>query len=262
MASRNIKQMLDLGGRIAVVTGGSRGLGLQIAESLGELGAEVAITARKKIELDEALAYLEKRGVKVTTWVSDLSRKDQIEPLVSGLLERYGKVDILVNNAGTSWGAPAETHPVEAWEKVMALNLTARFMLSQQIGLRSMIPQKWGRIINNASIAGLIAPDPRIMRAVAYNTSKAGVIGLTRSLAAEWGRHGITVNAICPGFFPSRMTGGVLDDPTTRFVLDGTPTGRLGNDEDLKGIVALMASEAGSHITGQALAIDGGATAI
>ena len=262
MASRNIRQMLELGGRVAVVTGGSRGLGLQIAESLGELGAEIAITARKKGELDEAITHLERRGVKASAWVSDLGKKDQIEPLVGGLLERYGKVDILVNNAGTSWGAPAETHPVDAWEKVMALNLTAMFMLSQQIGLRSMIPQGWGRIINNASIAGLIAPDPRIMRAVAYNTSKAGVIGLTRSLAAEWGRHGITVNAICPGFFPSRMTGGVLDDPTTRLVLEGTPTGRLGNDEDLKGIVALMASDAGSHINGQALAIDGGATVI
>lgn len=262
MASRNIRQMLELGGKVAVVTGGSRGLGLQIAESLGELGAEVAITARKKGELDEALAHLEQRGVKVSTWVSDLSRKDQIEPLVNNLLDRYGKVDILINNAGTSWGAPAEAHPVDAWEKVMALNLTAMFMLSQQIGARSMIPRRWGRIINNASIAGLIAPDPRIMRAVAYNTSKAGVIGLTRSLAAEWGRHGITVNAICPGFFPSRMTGGVLDDPTTRLVLEGTPTGRLGNDEDLKGIVALMASDAGAHINGQALAIDGGATVI
>ena len=262
MNPRNLTQMMNLGNRVALVTGGSRGLGLQIAEALGEQGARVAITARKKGELDEALAHLEARGISASAWVCDLGKTGHIEPLVDKVLAHYGKVDVLVNNAGTSWGAPAETHPVEAWEKVISLNLTAAFVLSQLIGRRSMIPAKWGRIINNASIAGLIAPDPRIMRAVAYNSSKAGLVGLTRSLAAEWGMHGITVNAICPGFFPSKMTGGLLDEPTTSRVLDGTPTGRLGNDEDLKGIIVLMASDAGRHITGQAIPIDGGMTAI
>ncbi len=262
MSARNLKQMMDLGDRVALVTGGSRGLGLQIAEALGEQGARVAITARKKNELDEAVAHLEARGIATAAWVCDLGKKEQIDPAAGRILAHYGKVDILVNNAGTTWAAPAETHPLEAWEKVINLNLTAVFILSQIIGLRSMIPQKWGRIINNASVAGLIAPDRRIMRGVAYNTSKAGLIGLTRSLAAEWGTHGITVNAVCPGFFPSKMTAGLLDEPTTNRILDGTPTGRLGNNEDLKGVIALMASDAGRHITGQAIAVDGGVTAI
>lgn len=262
MSAHNVKQLMDLGGKVALVTGGSRGLGLQMAEALGELGAKVAITARRKDELDQALAHLAQRGIAGTAWVCDLGKKEQIAPAAGRILDHYGKVDILVNNAGTSWGAPAETHPLEAWEKVINLNLTAPFILSQLIGSRSMLPAKWGRIINNASVLGLVGQDPRIMRSISYSASKAGLIGFTRALAAEWGEHGVTVNAICPGFFPSELTRDVLDEPATRLVLQGTPTKRLGGDEDLKGVIALLASDAGRHITGQAIAIDGGASAI
>jgi len=256
-----VQDLLSLKGKTALVTGGSRGLGLQMAEALGEMGAKVAITARKKDELDEAIAHLKKINVEAKAYVCDIGKREQIGPLADAVLKDFGKVEILVNNAGATWGAPAEDHPVEAWDKLVNVNLTGAFLLSQQIARGSMIPHKWGRIINTASVAGITASDPRIVKTVAYNATKHGLVGLTRQLAAEWGAHGITVNAICPGFFPSRMTKATLGKDT-QLILDTTPTGRLGNDEDLKGLVVLLASEASRHITGQAIAVDGGATII
>ncbi|SRR5258708_7761270 len=257
----NVKQLFDLKGKNALVTGGSRGLGLQMAEALGEMGAKVAITARKKAELDEAVAHLASQNIESFPFVCDIGKREQIAPLADAVLRKFGKVDILVNNAGATWGSPAEDHPVEAWDKLVNVNLTGAFLLSQQIAKRSMIPAKWGRIINTASVAGLAASDPRVVRTVAYNATKHGLVGLTRQLAAEWGEHGITVNAICPGFFPSKMTRATLDT-LGKMVIEVTPTGRLGNDEDLKGLAVLLASEASRHITGQAIAVDGGATII
>jgi gluconate 5-dehydrogenase len=256
-----VQELLSLKGKTALVTGGSRGLGLQMAEALGEMGAKVAITARKQDELDEAISHLKKMHVEAKAYVCDIGKREQIAPLTDAVLKDFGKVDILVNNAGATWGAPAEDHPLEAWDKLVNVNLTGAFLLAQQIAKRSMIPNKWGRIINTASVAGITASDPRVVRTVAYNATKHGLVGLTRQLAAEWGAHGITVNAICPGFFPSRMTKATLGKDM-QLILDGTPTGRVGNDEDLKGLVVLLASEASRHITGQAIAVDGGATVI
>jgi gluconate 5-dehydrogenase len=230
-----------------------------MAEALGEMGAKVAITARKKDELDEAISHLSSIGVSSRSYVCDIGKREQIGPLADAVLKDFGKVDILVNNAGATWGAPAEDHPLEGWDKLVNLNLTGTFLASQWVGKKSMIPSKWGRIINIASIAGLTASDPRVVKTVAYNATKHGVVGITRQLAAEWGEHGITVNAICPGFFPSKMTKATLG-AMTRLVLETTPTRRLGNDEDLKGLVVLLASEASRHITGQAIAVDGGAS--
>jgi gluconate 5-dehydrogenase len=257
----NVKQLFDLQGRVALVTGGSRGLGLQMAEALGEMGARLALTARKKDELDEAVAHLKQRGIEATAWVCDIGKRERIGPMVEQILAKFGKVDILVNNAGATWGAPAEDHPIEGWDKLVNLNLTGTFLVAQLVGKKSMIPEKWGRIINIASVAGLQASDPRVVRTLAYNATKHGVVGLTRQLAAEWGEHGITVNAICPGFFPSKMTKATLDT-LGEMVREVTPTRRLGNDEDLKGLVVLLASEASRHITGQAIAVDGGAILI
>jgi len=254
-----VKQLFDLAGRVALVTGGSRGLGLQMAEALGELGARVALTARKKDELDEAVAHLGSRGIEASAWVCDLGRREQVAPLVDGLLAKLGKVDIVVNNAGATWGARAEDHPLEAWDKLVNLNLTGAFLLSQALAKKAMIPGNWGRIINVASVNGLFANDPRLVRTAAYVATKHGLVGLTRQLAAEWGEHGITVNAICPGFFPSKMTKATLG-AQLQFIIDGTPTRRVGNDEDLKGVTALLASEAGRHINGQAIVVDGGAS--
>jgi gluconate 5-dehydrogenase len=254
----SVKKLFDLSGRVAIVTGGSRGLGLQIAEALGEMGARVALTARKKDELDAAVAQLAKQGIEAVPYVCDMGRREQIAPLADAALKQFGKVDILVNNAGATWGAPAEDHPIEAWDKLVNLNLTGTFLISQQIAKKSMIPAKWGRIVNVASVAGLMASDPRVVRTIAYNATKHGVVGLTRQFAAEWGEHGITVNAICPGFFPSKMTKGTLD-AMGKMVAELTPTRRLGGDEDLKGLAVLLASEASRQITGQAIAVDGGA---
>jgi gluconate 5-dehydrogenase len=256
-----VQDLLSLKGKTALVTGGSRGLGLQMAEALGEMGAKLAITARKKAELDEALVHLKKRGIEAEAFVCDIGKREAIAPLVDAVLKRFGQVDVLVNNAGATWGAPAEDHPIEGWDKLVNVNLTGAFLLSQQIAKRCMIPAKWGRIINTASIAGLTASDPRVVRTVAYNATKHGLVGLTRQLAAEWGEHNITVNAICPGFFPSKMTHATLDT-AGKLVLELTPTRRLGNDEDLKGLAVLLASEASRHITGQAIAVDGGATIV
>lgn len=257
----SVKKLFDLGGRVAIVTGGSRGLGLQIAEALGEMGARVALTARKKNELDEAVAHLARQKIDAAAWVCDVGKREQIPPVAEAILQKYGKVDILVNNAGTTWGAPAEDHPIEAWDKLVALNMTGAFILTQIVAKKSMIPARYGRIVNVASIAGLMASDPRVVRTVAYNATKHGVVGMTRQLAAEWGEHGITVNAICPGFFPSRMTKGTLDT-VGRLITELTPTRRLGGEEDLKGLAVLLASDASRHITGQAIAVDGGAAII
>ena len=254
-------ELLSLKGKTALVTGGSRGLGLQMAEALGEMGARLALTARKKDELDQAVLHLQKKEIAAEAFVCDIGRREAIAPMAEAVLARLGRVDILVNNAGATWGAPAEDHPLEAWDKLVNVNLTGAFILSQLVGKRSMIPAKWGRIVNVASIAGLMGQDPRIVRTIAYNATKGGLVNFTRALAAEWGQHGITVNAICPGFFPSRMTRATLGT-TGELIRDWTPTKRLGNDEDLKGLVVLLASEASRHITGQAIAVDGGATII
>jgi NAD(P)-dependent dehydrogenase (short-subunit alcohol dehydrogenase family) len=257
----SVKRLLDLGGKIALVTGGSRGLGLQIAEALGEMGAQVIVTARKPDELGEAVSHLKKSGIDAYSHVCDIGKRAAIAPLAEEVLRKSGKVDILVNNAGATWGAPAEEHPLDAWDKLVNVNLSGAFALTQIIARQSMIPAKWGRIINVASVAGLIGQDPRFAPTAAYTATKHGLVGLTRQLAAEWGVHGITVNAICPGFFPSKMTRATLDKMSAE-IMEITPNRRLGNHEDLKGLAVLLASEASRHITGQAIAVDGGATIV
>jgi len=253
----SVRKLFDLSGKVALVTGGSRGLGLQMAEALGEMGAKVAITARKQPELDEAAAHLARQGVEVLTVAGDLGRAETIPGMVDRVLARFGNVDVLVNNAGTTWGAPAEDHPLEAWRKVMSLNIDAMFVISQDVGRRCMIPRKSGKIINVASVAGL-AGNPPGMSTIAYNASKGAAVNFTRALAAEWGKHNINVNAICPGFFPSKMTRGLLDQ-IGKAVVERTPLRRIGGEEDLKGTVVFLASEASRHVTGQYVAVDGGA---
>ncbi|MCX7165216.1 MAG: SDR family oxidoreductase [Rhodocyclales bacterium] len=254
----SVKKLFDLTGKVAIITGGSRGLGLQMAEALGEMGAKLAITARKADELASARAHLEKQGVEVLTVTNDLSKFDQIPGLVSAVLERYGKIDILVNNAGATWGAPAEDTPNEAWMKVINLNVNGMFFLTREVGKRAFIPQKSGKVIVTASIAGLRG-NPPDMQTIAYNTSKGADVNFVRALAAEWGRYNINVNAICPGFFPSKMASGIMEKLGDR-IIAGTSLGRVGGDEDLKGAVVFLASEASRHVTGHALTVDGGSS--
>jgi len=253
-----VKELFDLSGKTALITGGSRGLGLQIAEAFGELGVKVAITARKRGELDEAAARLSKQGVETMTIASDLSKYETIPGLVQTTLDRFGTIDILVNNAGTTWGAPAEEHPAEGWHKVINLNVNATFFLSQEVGRRCMIPRRAGRIINMSSVAGLRAHGSG-MTTIAYDTSKAAILHFTRTLAAEWGKYSINVNAICPGFFPTKMSRGILEKISADIVA-GTPLGHLGGEDDLKGIAVFFASDASRHVTGQYIAVDGGAS--
>ncbi|MFD2452346.1 SDR family oxidoreductase [Ideonella paludis] len=257
----SVFKLMDLTGRTALVTGGSRGLGLQMAHALGEAGAKALLSSRKAEDLEQAAAELQAAGIDARWIAADASRPEDAQRLVAETMERLGRIDVLVNNAGATWGAPAEQHPLEAWDKVMNLNIRSLFVISQAVAKAWMIPQKKGRIINVASIAGL-AGNPSEMTTLAYNTSKGAVVNFTRALAGEWGQHGITVNALAPGFFPSKMTRGTLERLGAEALSARAPLRRLGDDEDLKGATLLFASDAGKHITGQILAIDGGVSAI
>ena len=255
-----LKQLLDLTGRTALVTGGSRGLGLQIAEGFLEMGARVVVSARKADELEAAVQKLS--GIGQASWIAaDAADAAAVGRLADEALGRLGHVDILVNNAGATWGAPAEDHPLEAWDKVMNLNIRAVFLLTQAIGRASMIPRRSGRVINVASIAGLFGNPPATMATIAYNTSKGALVNFTRALATEWGQYNVNVNALAPGFFPSKMTRGLIDHLGADTLAAYAPLKRIGDDEDLKGAALLFASDAGKHITGQILAVDGGASA-
>jgi NAD(P)-dependent dehydrogenase (short-subunit alcohol dehydrogenase family) len=257
------KELFDLSGKVALITGGSRGLGLQMAEALGDMGAKVAISARKQNELDNASSYLTAKGIDVLTIVNDLSdpasRPD--EQLVSEVLDCFGAVDILINNAGMVWGGAATDLTPENWSKVMALNVDACFRVAQTVARKSMIPRKSGKIINISSIAGLGGPRPDgDIFAVAYNTSKGALITLTQALATEWGKYNINVNALCPGYFPTKLSAGLAK--AAAGIAKVTPIGRVGGEHDIKGAAVFFASEASRHITGQALAIDGGGSVV
>lgn len=259
--ARTVQQLFDLTGQVALVTGGSRGLGLQMAHALGEAGAKIVLSSRKAADLEEAVAELQAAGIDARWIAADCGKEEDIRHLANESFKRMGRIDILVNNAGATWGAPAEDHPVAAWDKVMNLNVRGYFILSQEVAKLSMIPNQKGRILNVASITGL-AGNPVEMQTIAYNTSKGAVIIFTKTLAGEWGQHGITVNAICPGFFPSKMSNGLIEKLGEDRMASHAPLKRLGDNEDLKGLTVLYASDAGKHITGQWLAVDGGVSAI
>ena len=254
------KKLFDLTGKVALITGGSRGLGLQIAHGYGAMGAKLALTARKTDELESARKELSEKGYEVFVCASDLSKVDTIAPMVDAVIAQFSKIDILINNAGASWGAPAEQHSLDAWNKVLNTNLTGAFLVAQQVGAKSMIPNKSGAIINVASVAGFRG-QMGAMQTIAYNTSKGGLINFTKALAAEWAKYGIRVNALAPGFFPSKMSEGVLK-LIDRQIIGMTPMGRLGGDEDLMGPAIFLASDAASYVTGHILAVDGGMMAV
>jgi gluconate 5-dehydrogenase len=258
--STPVQKLFDLTGRFALVTGGSRGLGLQMAEALGEAGAKIMLTSRKAADLEEAVADLQAKGIDARWIAADASDPVQIQRVVDETMERFGRIDILINNAGATWGAPAEDHPLEAWDKVMNLNVRSLFLFAQAVAKASMIPHRSGRIINVASIAGLAGSLQ--MKFIAYGTSKGAAVNFTRTLAGEWGPHGITVNALAPGFFPSKMTRATLAEFGADKLATMSPLRRIGDDDDLKGAVLLFASAAGKHITGQILAVDGGVSAV
>jgi len=256
---RTIHQLFDLTGKTALITGGSRGLGLQMAHALGEAGARLMLCARHADALEAACADLQDAGLDARWVAADCAVEADLQKLVSETLQRMGDIDILVNNAGISWGAPAQEHSVEAWDQVMDLNLRGAFLLCQQVARQSMLG-RGGRIINLAAVEGLGGHGPE-QGSLAYSTSKGALISFTRALACEWGPHGINVNALCPDFFPSQMTADTLERLGAEHLAASVPLQRLGDDEDLKGAVLLLASDAGKHITGQCLVVDGGSSA-
>ena len=256
-----LEQLFDLTGKVAIITGGSRGLGFQIAEALGGAGASLLLVARKEGELSEAVDQLGKQGVRASYYCADLASPDAPAEIVAQALAQFGRLDILVNNAGATWGAPAEDYPKEGWDKVIQLSLTSLFQLAQAAARDAFIPQGEGVILNVASVEGLQGHHPSRLGTIAYNAAKGGVINMTRALAAEWGPKNIRVNALAPGFFPSKMTAGTIAEHEADF-LNQTPLGKLGGPHDLKGPALLLTSAAGGHITGQVLVVDGGATII
>ena len=252
---RNLSSLFDLTGRVAIVTGGSRGLGLEMAAGLAEAGASLMLCARREEWLTPAIADLRGRGFTVDGMTCDVANTADVQAVVDQTIAAYGRLDILVNNAGVTWAAPAEDMPLDKWRKVIDTNLTGTFLFSQAAG-REMLKTGYGRIINVASIAGVIASvnGPHY---AAYAASKAGIMGLTRELAASWGRQGIRVNAIAPGYFHSRLADGAIEmvEPELKAT---SPMGRVGADDELKGVVVFLAADASNYMTGQVLVVDGG----
>jgi NAD(P)-dependent dehydrogenase (short-subunit alcohol dehydrogenase family) len=249
--------LFDLHGRTAIVTGGGAGLGLQFAEGLATAGANLVLVARNAARCVEAAATLaEIYGVDTAGAPCDVRDPAQIQLTIDAAKDRFGTIDILVNNAGTSWGASVVEYPLDGWTKVIGVNLTGMFLFSQAAG-REMIAQGGGKIVNIASVTAFEGTAPEVLDAIAYNTSKGGVISFTRDLAVKWARHGVNVNAIAPGWFPTELSDWVLKN-SSRTLLDQIPLARFGGPNDLKGAVIFLASRASDFVTGQTLVVDGG----
>ena len=255
----SVKQLFDLKGRVAVVTGGATGLGLQMATALAEAGANVVVCSRKQENCEEAARGLEKLGVKALGMACDVTQPAQVEAVKDATLKQFGRVDVLVNNSGKAWVAPPEELPLDRWQQIMDLNATAPFICAQIFG-REMIKARRGKIINIASIAGLQGRNPKAYSSVVYSTSKGALVNFTRDLAVKWAQHNINVNCICPGFFVTPINQ-KLFEKNPEPILREIPLARTGGDNDLKGIAVLLASDAGSFITGAIIPVDGGTVA-
>ena len=254
-----VKQLFDLTGRVSVVTGGASGLGLQMATGLAEAGSNVVICSRKLGNCEHAAHGLEKIGVKALALACDVTRVDQVEAMKDAVMQKFGRVDVLVNNAGRAWVAPPEDTPLERWQQVFDLNISAPFICAQVLG-REMIKAKRGKIINIASVAGLVGRNPRAYNSVAYSASKGALINFTRDLAVKWAHHNINVNAICPGFFVTPLNQKLYEKNKENIDRD-IPLHRTGGPDDLKGIAVLLASDASNFMTGAIIPVDGGAVA-
>ncbi|MCM3121598.1 MULTISPECIES: SDR family oxidoreductase [unclassified Mesobacillus] len=252
----HVSELFSLKGKVAIVTGGGRGLGEQIAVGFAEAGANVVVCSRRVEACEEVSQKLKEIGVESLALKCDITNPEDVKNVVDQTVEKFGRIDILVNNSGASWGAPAEEMPLEAWQKVMNVNVTGTFLMSQTAG-KVMLEQGSGKIINIASVAGLKGSNPKVMDAIGYNASKGAVITFTKDLAVKWGPRGIYVNAIAPGFFPTKMSKGLLEKGG-QAILEGTPLRKFGSDTDLKGVAVFLAAPASDHITGDIVVVDGG----
>jgi len=244
--------------KTAIVTGGARGLGAQIAKGLAEAGANIVICSRKLAACEDMSRELKELGVDALAFECDVTNLADVKKVVSETKAHFGSIDILVNNSGATWGEPVEDMPLEAWEKVMNVNVTGTFIMSQEVG-KVMIEQQHGKIINIASTAGFGGTHP-FMQTIGYNTSKGAIMTFTKDLAVKWGQHNINVNALAPGFFPTKMSEVVIEHGK-EIILEATPLRRLGNDSDLKGAALFLASQASDYVSGDILTVDGGAHA-
>ena len=252
--------LFRLDGKTAVVTGGGRGLGRYMAEALSDAGANLVLCARKREPLEEVRQEIEAGGGRALAVECDVTDPEDVEKVVAAAEEEFGSLDVVVNNSGATWGAPPAEMPLERFDQVLRVNVQGTFLMSQAAG-RHMIERGGGcTIINISSVAGLVGGHPDYMQTVGYNSSKGAIISMTRDLATSWAPHGITVNAIAPGWFPTRMSSGLIEQFEDR-MLDGIPLHRFGSPEDLKGVVIFLSSPAASYITGQTIVVDGGATA-
>ncbi|ODA16158.1 gluconate 5-dehydrogenase [Geobacillus thermoleovorans] len=256
----HVLDLFKIEGKTAIVTGGGRGLGEQIAVGLAEAGANVVVCSRKVEACEQVKEKLEQLGVRSLALKCDVTNPEEVKHVVETTVKEFGGIDILVNNSGATWGAPVEEMPLEAWQKVINVNVTGTFLMSQAVGKVMIAKQTGGSIINIASVAGLGGTHPDILNTIGYNTSKGAVITFTRDLAAKWGKHGIRVNAVAPGFFPTKMSKVVLERVGKK-VLEHTPLGRFGGEDDLKGAVLFLASPASAFVTGALLVVDGGSHA-
>ncbi len=255
-----VQELFDLTGKVAVVTGGGSGLGRQMAEALAEAGAELVLCARRADRCEQAAVELAELGVRALGLGCDLREPAAIDAVVRRTVDEFGRIDILVNNAGTSWGAAPEDVPLEGWQKVMDVNLTGAFLFAQSVG-RVLIEQaEGGKIVNVASVAAFRGAPQAAMNAIPYNASKGGLVALTIDLAVKWAQHGINVNAIAPGWFPTELSGSTLDAAGER-LQSRIPLGRYGGPDDLKGAVVFLASPASDYVTGTTLIVDGGQSA-
>jgi NAD(P)-dependent dehydrogenase (short-subunit alcohol dehydrogenase family) len=256
----SLPSFFSLAGKVAVVTGGSRGLGKEIAGALAEAGAKIAITARREQWLSATADEFDRAGYACLAARCDITQESEVQDFVGTVLNRFGQIDVLFNNAGISWGAPSAAMPLDRWRSVLEVNATGSFIVSQAVG-RHMIERRSGKIVNLSSIMGLRGVSPEILSAAGYSASKGALVALTKALAVEWARYGITVNALAPGFFPTRLSEGVIEQHEA-LMLERIPLGRFGSERDIRAVSVFLASAASDYLTGQVLVLDGGATAL
>jgi NAD(P)-dependent dehydrogenase (short-subunit alcohol dehydrogenase family) len=256
----NALDLFRLDGKTAIVTGGSRGLGQYMAEALSEAGASVVLCSRKKEDLEEVKQEIEEKGGKALALACDVTEPEEVENVVSEAEERFGAIDVLVNNSGATWGAPVLEMPLEKFDLVVRVNVRGTFLMSQTVGRRMIERGQGGKIVNISSIAGLVGGRPDYMQTIGYNSSKGAIISMTRDLATSWAQYGINVNAIAPGWFPTKMSGGLIEQFEDEMLGD-IPLGRFGKEEDIKGAILFLASPAANYVTGQTIVVDGGQTA-
>lgn len=254
-----IKELFSLEGRVSVVTGGATGLGLQMATGLAEAGSNVVICSRRLDRCEQSAHEIEKIGVKVLAVACDVTKPDQVEAMKDATLKKFGRIDVLINNAGRAWVAAPEDTPLDRWQQVFDLNITGPFLCAQTLG-RVMIQQKRGKIINIASVAGMVGRAPDTYNSIAYCASKGAVVNFTRDLAVKWARHNIQVNAISPGFFITPLNRQLYEK--NKELIDRTiPMARTGGPDELKGVAVMLASDASNFMTGAIVPVDGGAVA-